>query len=109
MTGKRPARRGYALMLVMIFVILFLATLGVAWRQVKSVLRIETVRATQMRRDQGCLPAVVRAIHFLETTMPGSSPYVWNTTVDGRAFTVTLTQQDPTDLTIWTIEAVPSP
>jgi hypothetical protein len=107
MKGKRSRRSGYALMLVVLFVVLFLAMLGVTWRQVASVLRIETVRQSQVRRDQGCLMAVLKGIRFLETTTP-SSPYILSTTVDGRSFTVTLTQ-DALDTTQWAIEAVPTP
>jgi hypothetical protein len=107
MNKRRPARRGYALMLVMLFVVLFLVMLGVTWRQVASVLRIETVRQSQVRRDRGCLLAVVQGIHFMETTPPAASPYVWGTTIDGKSFTVTFTQ-DPGDSTLWTVEAVPS-
>jgi hypothetical protein len=107
MKTRRPARHGYALMLVMIFVVIFLAMLGVTWRQVASVLRIETVRQSQVRRDQGCLTAAVQGIHLLESAPITSSPYVWNTTVDGKPYTVTFTE-NPGDSTLWTVEAVPT-
>jgi hypothetical protein len=108
MNGKRPARRGYALLLVIVFLVLFLAMLGTAWRQVASVLRVETVRAVQTRRDQGCLLAAVKGIHYLEETATPSSPQVF--VVDGFStpFTVTFTQ-DSVDPTLWTVKAVPTP
>jgi hypothetical protein len=109
MNRRRQARHGYALMLVMVFVVLFLAMLGVAWRQVASVLRVETVRQTQARRDRGCLQAVVNGIQHLDATPTIASGEVWSTTIDGRSFNVTFTQPEPTDTTIWSVDAVPSP
>ena len=102
------ARRGYALMLVIIFLVIFLAMLGTAWRHVASVLRVETIRAVQSRRDQGCLLAVIKGIHYLENTTTPSSPQEF--VIDGfsNTFTVTL-DRDPLDNTIWTIKAVPTP
>jgi hypothetical protein len=102
---RRPDRRGYALVLVCIFVILFLAMLGVAWRQTASVLRIESLRAVQTRRDQGCLLAAVQGIHYLEQNISPSSPQTY--TIGGRSFTVTLTQ-DTVDTAQWTVRAVPT-
>ena len=91
MNRKRSARRGYALLMVIVFLVLFLAMLGTAWRQVASVLRVETVRAVQTRRDQGCLLAAIQGIHELEASgTPSSNP--WYPVVDGKSYTVTFTQ-----------------
>jgi len=102
---SRSDRRGYALLLVIIFVVLFLAMLGVVWRQTASVLRVETLRAIQARRDQGCLLAAVQGIHYLEQNTTPTSPQTF--TVNGRFFTVTFLQ-DPVDATKWTVRAVPA-
>lgn len=103
---RHTLRRGYALMLTCIFVILFLAMLGVVWRQTASILRIESLRAVQTRRDQGCLLAAVQGIHYLEQT---SSPApAQSYTIDGRTYTVTFVQ-DTADTTQWTVRAVPAP
>ena len=61
-----PSRRGYALMLVVVFVALFGAVLGVAWRRVASALRIE--RAAEVRRqcDRGSVQVLAQAMHVLE-------------------------------------------
>ena len=105
MIRKPSARRGYALVLVIVFLVIFLAMLGTAWRQVASVLRVETVRAVQTRRDQGCLLAAVKGMHYLEETATPSSPQDF--IVDSSRFTVTFVQ-DPADTTKWTITAVPT-
>jgi len=108
MNRKPSARRGYALILVIVFLVIFLAMLGTAWRQVASVLRVETIRAVQTRRDQGCLLAAVRGIHYLEETTTPSSPQEF--IIDGFSNTFTVTfVQDPADTTIWTVKAVPTP
>jgi hypothetical protein len=106
---RRPSRRGgYALMLVIVFLVIFLALLGTAWRHVASVLRVETVRAIQTRRDQGCLLAVIKGMHYLEDTATPSSPQEF--AIDGFSNTFTVTfEQDSGDPTIWTIKAVPTP
>ena len=112
MKRKPSARRGYALVLVIVFLVIFLAMLGTAWRHVASVLRVETVRAVQTRRDQGCLLAAVKGMHILETTATPTSPTtVSGLIVDGftdYTFTVTFVQ-DAGDSTKWTVKAVPTP
>jgi len=105
MNGKRSARRGYALLLVIVFLVLFLAMLGTAWRQVASVLRVETARKVQTQRDQGCLLAAIWGMHELEAAGTATSPS-YSLPIDGKSYTVTFTQ-DPVDLTIWTVKATP--
>jgi hypothetical protein len=93
--------------LVIVFLVLFLAMLGTAWRQVASVLRVETVRAVQTHRDQGCLLAAIWGLHELEAAGTATSPS-YPPPIDGKYYTVTFTQ-DPVDSTQWTVNAVPTP
>jgi hypothetical protein len=68
--SHRPSdRRGYALMLVMLFVVLFGAMLGIAWRRVASVIRIEHVCEVRRRCDNGSVQAVAQAMKVLETRL----------------------------------------
>jgi hypothetical protein len=60
-------RRGYALLLVMIFVALFAAVLGVAWRRTASALRIERASELRKRCDQGSLTVLAQAMTVLES------------------------------------------
>jgi type II secretory pathway component PulJ len=69
MTKRLSNRRGYALMLVMIFVVLFGAVLGVAWRRVASALRIEHVREVRTQCDKGSIQALAAAMQVLETRL----------------------------------------
>lgn len=85
--GTRPMRslpsprHGYALMQVLVFGVLFLVLLGVAYRQTASVLRVETVRVQQAQRDQGSVAAVALGLDLLETGLPPSDPYSCTVTV----------------------------
>ncbi|NLF07264.1 MAG: hypothetical protein GX594_04700 [Pirellulaceae bacterium] len=54
--------------------ILFTSMLGVAWRQIGSVLRTETVRVKQMNRDQGSLRAAAAALRMLELSKYSALP-----------------------------------
>lgn len=67
---KRPLnRRGYALLLVMIFVVLFTAILGVAWRRLTSALRIEHASEVRKMCDRGSLQTLADAMRVLETQL----------------------------------------
>jgi type II secretory pathway component PulJ len=85
MKSPRTDRRGYALMLVLVFIVLFSAILGVAWRRVASVLRLETLSEVRRQCDSGSIQVLAEAMKLLETclrldtasnvaSLPGSSP-----------------------------------
>jgi hypothetical protein len=59
-------RRGYALVLVCFFVVLFLSLLGVAWRQMASALRIASLQSIQTQRDTGSIRALALGMQMLE-------------------------------------------
>jgi hypothetical protein len=63
-------RCGYALVTVILFNVLFLSLLGVAWRHMVSVIRVATVRAEQIERDESLVCAMGRAMRMLETGRP---------------------------------------
>jgi hypothetical protein len=93
MSLQKTPRRGFAMMLVLVFIVLFMAMLGVACRQTASALRIETVRASQIERDEGSMHAVARGLALLESGLPPADPYECaveiNTSIGLRSFTVT--------------------
>jgi hypothetical protein len=109
MMARRVPRRGYALVVVLVFVTLFLAMLGVAWRQVGSALRLESAQVAQSRRDEGSLQALARAMHLLETGLPPDDSYVCNATVGTSAglqnYTVTFTREADAQ---WSVRAEPA-
>jgi len=84
MTGRRPNRRGYALMLVIVFVVLFTAILGVAWRRVASALRVEHLSEVRRQCDGGSVRILADAMKVLETCLRASGGGV---TLDGSADT----------------------
>ena len=107
---RRPLRRrGYALMLVLFFIVLFMSLLSVAWRRMASALRIASVHATQIHRDEGSINAMARAMRLLETGLPPSTPYVCSATITTsqgpRRYTVTFTlASDGT----WSVHSTPT-
>lgn len=103
-------------MIVLVFVILFLAMLGTAWRQLGSVLRIETVRAKQMTRDQGSLKAAAKALRMLEMSYPSALPasgqeanYGYSTTIDEKEHYYIVIIKHENDDNIWTVTATAVP
>ena len=74
---RLPRRRGYALVLVVVFSVLFFTLVGVAWRQTSSVVRIFTVRTNQLLRDRGATQALADALHALDVGKPPGDPDVY--------------------------------
>jgi hypothetical protein len=82
MKANLSPRRGYSLMLAMVFNVLMLGLLSLAYRQLGSALRIESTRTLQIQRDEGRLRAAARALALLETGTPPTDPYIRLVEVD---------------------------
>jgi hypothetical protein len=108
MTRRRPNRRGYALMLVILFVVLFSAILGVAWRRVASALRVEHLSEVRKQCDGGSVQVLAGAMKVLETcvrrnasgniTLDGStdSPRYYKKDIgDGKLYKIVFTRTTP--------------
>ena len=108
MSAKLP-RRGYAMLLVLVFIALMLSMYSVAYRHVAATLRIETARTLQRQRDEGSLHALARGVALLETGLPPSDPYLGavtlNTSMGERSFTVTYTSDGGNG---WTVHVAPT-
>jgi hypothetical protein len=102
-------RRGYAMVLVLLFLVLFLALLGVAYREMAAAVRTVSVQSLEADRDEGSLHALARAMALLETGLPPANPYVCGATIDTsagpRSFRVTFTS--PADTT-WSVRSAPA-
>jgi len=110
MKTPSPSRPGYAMMLVVVFILLFLALLGVTYRQIGAAVRIESTRVLQVKRDEGSVHAVARGLALLETGLPPYNPYTGAVTITtstgARSFTVTFTQEGSSN---WSVYATPTP
>ncbi len=88
---------GYAMMLVLVFIVLFLSLCSLAYRHSAAALRVESARSLQIQRDEGSIHALARALALLETGAPPSDPYVCGVTIDTstgpRSFTVTFASE----------------
>src|SRR5437868_2197773 len=89
-------RRGYSMILVVLFLVVFLGIWGQAARQVGSMLRIEQARAQRIRRDAARLPAeegLAKALAALESGFPPTNPYTCSyTSSSGDLVSITFTR-----------------
>ncbi len=106
---RQHNRSGYAMLLVLAFLVIFFSLLSLAFSQLAALVRAETVRANESQRDQGSAPALARALALLETGYPPSNPYACGATVD--------TPTGPSEYTVtfsspaagsWTIHVTPT-
>ena len=81
----------------------------VAYRNMVSALRLETVHVQQTQRDEGSIHALARAVTLMETGLPPSSPYVRgaiiSTSTGPRSYTVTFVLTGGTN---WRIDVTPT-
>jgi len=102
-------RAGYAMLLVLAFIVFFFSLLAIGSSQLSSFLRSQTVQKERTRCDEGSTTAVARGLALLETGYPATSPYVCGvtlTTSDGDLqFTVTFTYLGSNK---WTVNARPT-
>jgi hypothetical protein len=85
-------------MLVVVFVVLFTAILGIAWRRVASALRVEHVSEVRKQCDQGSLQVLASAMKVLETRLrvdSNSNLSIDATIIPGNPISVPLPQSTP--------------
>lgn len=68
--GPNRPRRGYAMTVVLITLMLLTAIWCYVARTTSSLLRIETNRVLQQERDQGAMNALAQAIQLLQYSTP---------------------------------------
>jgi hypothetical protein len=102
-------RSGYAMLMVLLFLILMFAIMAIACRQLESALRAESARALAVQRDEGSIPALAKALTLLETGLPPSNPYVCGTSIVTStgtvSYTVTFTSQGNNT---WSVQSTPT-
>ena len=82
---RSHSRRGYALLLVVMFTMIFVMLTGVAWRQMSSVIRNFSVRTNRIQCDQGALQALAHALRRLENGVPPADQYFCYDTIQSPA------------------------
>jgi hypothetical protein len=108
--NRKRVRRGYAMIMVILFLVLFLGLWSQATGQIASMIRIEEARQRRVQRDTARLPAstsLARAIAALEVGFPPSTPYSCTATAsDGTALILTFerAEDNPDE---WIVSAVP--
>jgi hypothetical protein len=97
MMRQRSDRRGYALLLVIVFVVLFSAILGVAWRRVASAFRIENAGTVRRLADTRGLQGLADAMNLLESRLEwdqANSTFALADAPDGSPFAYTIGRGD---------------
>jgi len=93
---RRSARRGYAMVVVLVFLALMLSMLAVSQRQLGSVLRMESSFVNADARGNR-KQAMGNALDILWTGAPPSDPYVCSTivqtTLGPKSYTITYERQ----------------
>ena len=104
----RSSRRGYAMMLVLVFIALVFSFYSLSHRYLAAALRVETVRTLTKQRDEGSVHALAAGLARLETGLPPSDPYICAVSIDTstglRSFVVTFTSEEEG---VWAVEARP--
>lgn len=105
----RPPRRGYAMLLVLVFITLVLSVYGASYRYMAAALRVEAARTLQEARDEGSMHALARGLTLLETGLPPLESYACgvkiSTSEGPLPFTVTFTLETEG---IWSVHAQPT-
>ena len=91
-----PNRRGYALILVAAFSVLFVTFMGVVWRQMASTLYTFSTRSDQIQQDQGAMMVFAEAMRGLELGPPPAAICYGSATVPAMA-NLKVQCPDPTD------------
>ena len=108
----RRQRRGYAMVLVVVFLLILLSTLGLAYRQMATTLQLEMARTQQIDFEQGSLKLGSIGLGMLEG--PLSTPFTmaqsYSTSAGTRWYTLQLTRLsvDPgTGRETWSVTVTP--
>ncbi len=109
----RSSRRGYAMMLVLVFIALVLSFFSLSYRHLATALRVETTRTLTKQRDEGSIHALAAGLARLETGLPPSNPnpYTCRISIETStglcSFTVTFTREEGAN-EIWWVQARPT-
>ena len=74
MTHRSGNRRGYSMVMVVLFLVLILGMWGQAGRRIASLMRIEQARARRVLKDAAQAPAAAALARALATLEQGFSP-----------------------------------
>jgi hypothetical protein len=100
------------MVLVVVFLVLISALLGMTFRDVAAVLRVEAARSRQVLRDEGGLKAATQGVAMLQSGPPPSDPYAVTvgvaTSAGLRSYTITIAS-DPSTSGQWVVHAAPAP
>jgi Tfp pilus assembly protein PilV len=103
------SRRGYTLMLVVVFLLVVMSMLGMAFRQMASTLRLEEARTRQIDLEQGSVKLAALGLGMLENVMASPSfemQQTYDTSAGPKTYTLTMQRQSVdsgTGKEIWSV------
>ncbi|MBN1590908.1 MAG: hypothetical protein JW888_15450 [Pirellulales bacterium] len=107
----QSARRGYAMLLVVVFIALVNLFLVLSYKQLATAIRIETLRRTTEQHDQ-TIEALAAGVALLETGTPTESPSTYAFPAAPAVSTTDITFEYQEDHAeggeIWLVTATPS-
>ena len=103
------------MVLVIVFLLILLSTLGLAYRQMATTLQLEEARTRQIDFEQGGLKLTLLGLSMLEAPMSTTSfatAQTYMTSSGPKTYTLTLQQVSVDPVTgndVWTVSVTPLP
>lgn len=109
---RRRSRRGYTMLMVIVFLLVLLSLLGMAYRQMAATLRLEEARTRQLDVERGGLDLARTGLGMLEGEM--TEDYVdertYQTSAGPKTYRLTLKHESDvpdSEDEIWTVTLEP--
>lgn len=107
---RRASRRGYAMVLVLVFIGLVLSCFSLSYRHLGAALRVESADTLLERRNEGSTVALGAGVALLETGVPPTDPYACGVSIETSSgvlsYVVSYAKQSDEPL-IWSVESRP--
>lgn len=103
---RKASRRGFAMILILVFLTVILGIWGVVGRHTASMLRIEQARADRVERD-AAKAAFAHAVASLEAGEPRKSPFIRKIKGRGERWFTVVFVRDPNEPKVWTVSVTP--
>ena len=99
--SRASSRRGYAMVIVVIFIVLVNLFFVLGWKHISMAIRVQDTFQNAKQRDEGALLALATAVAQMQTEYPTkdtlTNTYCYGVMVDSQQFKVIYTPPDPFD------------
>jgi hypothetical protein len=91
-TWPNKRRRGFVIMIVVVFLVVIMAMIGETFRQIGTTLRIEAARSQRVACDEGSMEATAWALSYIQDP---SQMVIENEPYAHGAYQVVFTKEEP--------------